>query len=193
MSSPFHSTCHMKSFKQIANVPSARPVSADEVLELHAARLLLLLKLCGVTKLGRIDGLTKLAKLDFFVRYPQAFNRVANHLDKKVTSATDLIESSMVRHHYGPWDKRYYQILPFLEARKLITVAKQNNTYTFELTNRGADFAAELGRKPEFAEQSEQMKRVKLVLGKKSGTALKNLIYEIFKSEVREKTLGEVI
>lgn len=183
----------MKSFQQLGNVPSARPVTADEVLELHAARLLLLLKLCGVTKQGRIDGLTKLAKLDFFVRYPQAFNRVADYLEKKVTSATEFIESSMIRHHYGPWDKRYYQILPFLEARKLIAVTKRDNTYSFELTDKGRDVAAELGERSEFAEQTEQMKRVKSVLGKKTGTALKNLIYEVFKTEVADKDLGEVI
>ena len=45
MPSPFYPACHMKSFQQLGNVPSARPVTADEVLELHAARLLLLLKL----------------------------------------------------------------------------------------------------------------------------------------------------
>jgi hypothetical protein len=183
----------MKSFQQLGNVPSARPVTADEVVELHASRLLLLLKLCGVTKQGRIDGLTKLAKLDFFVRYPQAFNRVANHLEKKVASATDIVESCMIRHHYGPWDKRYYQILPFLEARKLITVAKQDQTYSFELTDKGVQVANELGQRPEFAEQTEQMKRVKSVLGKKTGTTLKNLIYEVFKTEVADKALGEVI
>jgi len=183
----------MKSFQQIGTLSSARPVAADEVIELHAARLLLLLRLCGVTKQGRIDGLTKLAKLDFFVRYPKAFNRVANHLNEKVTSTTDMIESSMVRHHYGPWDKRYYQILPFLEARHLITVAKNNHTYAFALTDKGVLVAGELKGRSEFAELAEQMRRVKLVLGKKTGSALKNLIYEVFKTEVADKTLGEII
>lgn len=183
----------MKSFQQLGNIPSARPLTADEVIELHAARLLLLLKLCGVTKQGRIDGLTKLAKLDFFVRYPKAFDRVADHLEKKVTSATQIVESTMLRHHYGPWDKRYYQILPFLEARHLIAVTKRDQTYSFELTDEGVQVASKLGQRPEFAEQTEQMKRVKSVLGKKTGTALKNLIYEVFKTEVADKHLGEVI
>ena len=183
----------MKSFQHIGLVSSARSISADEVIELHAARLLLLLHLCGVTKRGRIDGLTKLAKLDFFVRYPQAFNRVADHLGDDVTAATNMIESNMVRHHYGPWDKRYYQILPFLEARQLITVTKQNHTYSFELTAIGMTAATKLAEKPEFAAQTEQMKRVKAVLGKKTGTALKNMIYEIFKTEVADKNLGDII
>jgi hypothetical protein len=154
----------MKSFQQIGTISSARPVTADEVIELHAARLLLLLRLCGVTKQGRIDGLTKLAKLDFFVRYPKAFTRVADYLNQKVTSATDMIESSMVRHHYGPWDKRYYQILPFLEARHLITVSKNNHAYAFALTEKGILVAGDLEGRPEFADQAEQMRRVKLVL-----------------------------
>lgn len=183
----------MRSFQQLGDVPSARPLTADEVLELHAARLLLLLKNCGVKKRGRIDGLTKLAKLDFFVRYPQAFDRVADHLQKKVTSATDVVESSMVRHHYGPWDKRYYQILPYLEARRLITVTKQDNTYSFELTDKGAEVAEELDKRAEFSTQTDQMRRVKSVLGKKTGSALKALIYEVFQTEVADKQLGEVI
>jgi DNA-binding PadR family transcriptional regulator len=193
MPASFHPARPMKSFQQIGNVPSARPFTADEVIELHAARLLLLLKMCGVTKRGRIDGLTKLAKLDYFVRYPQAFNRVTDHLLKNVTSATDIVESSMIRHHYGPWDKRYYQILPFLEARRLITVTKRDHTYCFELTDQGLQVARELGQRCQFNEQIEQMKRVKSVLGKKTGTGLKNLIYELFENEVANKPLGEVI
>jgi hypothetical protein len=45
----------------------------------------------------------------------------------------------------------------------------------------------------EFSILIEQMKKVKKVLGSKSGTALKNLIYEIFDIEVAQKPLDEVI
>ncbi len=62
----------MKSLKNINDLPAGVPLAADDLLEFHAARLLLLFKVCGVA--GRIDGLTKMAKLDFFVRYPQFFN-----------------------------------------------------------------------------------------------------------------------
>ncbi len=55
--------------------PAGLPLTADQITEFHAARLMLLLHLCGVK--NRIEGLTKLAKLDFFVRYPAFFLRAA--------------------------------------------------------------------------------------------------------------------
>jgi hypothetical protein len=64
----------MKSFNTLGASPAGLPVAADDLLEFHAARLLLLFKFCGKTNrnsgLPRIDGLTKMAKLDFFVRHP---------------------------------------------------------------------------------------------------------------------------
>jgi hypothetical protein len=37
------------------------------------------------------------------------------------------------------------------------------------------------------------MRRVKKAFGSKSGSYIKNKIYEIFKQEVEQKSLGEVI
>jgi len=39
----------------------------------------------------------------------------------------------------------------------------------------------------------QQIDAVKKVLGRKPGTELKNLIYKIFDTEVRNKKLGEII
>ncbi len=181
----------MKSLKNIASQPISVPLVADEITELHAARLLLLLRKCGTN--NRVAGLTKLAKLDFLVRYPLFLNRLAEHLKNQITSATSAVESAMIRHHYGPWDKRYYKVLPFLESRKLIKVSKQKTTYVFELTNEGKMLADTMTTRHEFADQLEQMKRVKKLVGKKSGTSLKNLIYEAFNTEIVKKPLGEVI
>jgi hypothetical protein len=58
----------MKSLNRLGARSVSLPLSADDIVEFHAARLLLLLSVCGVA--GRIDGLTKMAKLDFFARYP---------------------------------------------------------------------------------------------------------------------------
>jgi hypothetical protein len=55
----------------MGNAPVSLPLSADNIVEFHAARILLLISLCGTS--NRIDGLTKMAKLDFFVRYPNFF------------------------------------------------------------------------------------------------------------------------
>ena len=173
------------------------PLSADDIVEFHAARLLLLLNICGIS--GRIDGLTKFAKLDFFARYPEFFDTAraatspegANGLAQAGTDKA--VESAMVRHHYGPWDKRYYHVLAYLEAKSLITVTKAGKAYKIALTAIGRDRAKELGARPSFVPLVGRMREVKAAFGDKTGTFLKDLIYRIFDAEVGNRTLGEVI
>lgn len=181
----------MRTFDSAGSVSTSLPLAADGITELHAARLLLLLKHCGQE--GTVDGLTKLAKLDFFVRYPEFFNRLAEYLNKTTRSPSEEIESPMVRHHYGPWDKRYYQVLAFLEARGLIRVEKRGATYEFILTQLGEVRAEMISQSEAFAVLVQQMEAVRKVLGRKPGTELKNLIYKVFDAEVRDKKLGETI
>jgi len=186
----------MRSLRHLARFPSAIPVTADEILEFHAARLLLLIRLCGAKPQGgglpRIDGLTKMAKLDFFVRYPQFFDQIAAR-PRKEQSTLPNVESSMVRHHYGPWDKRYYHVLAYLESKRLISVERSGSSFVFSLTAQGQEAAEALSKKGAFDGLVRQMKAVKKVFGSKTGSKLKKLIYEAFQEEVAEKELGEVI
>lgn len=99
----------------------------------------------------------------------------------------------MVRFHYGPWDKRYYQVLAYLEGRELVTVSKDGNAFLFSLTPKGADLADQFRKAAPFGELVAQMKAVKKVLGAKSGSAIKTLIYKVFEKEVADKALGEAI
>ncbi len=181
----------MKSLANLSSEPAALSIAADDVLEFHAARLLLLFRICGVK--DAIDGLTKMAKLDFFVRYPQFFERVSAFLQKQPTNPSLFVESSMVRHHYGPWDKRYYHVLAYLEGRGLITVAKSGSAFQFQLTSAGKEAADALKEKVSFARLVQQMKAVKKELGPRSGSALKKIIYQVFQEEVADRNLGEVI
>ena len=71
----------------------------------------------------------------------------------------------MVRHHYGPWDKRYYHVLAYLEGRGLITVAKSGSAFQFQLTSAGKEAADALKEKVSFARLVQQMKAVKKELG----------------------------
>ena len=182
----------MKSIRNLGNYPAGRPLVSDEIVELHAARLLLLLHHCGTR--GRIDGLTKLAKLDFFVRYPAFFARACEALKTPVSGLPESSESAMVRHHYGPWDHRYYHVLAYLEGRGLVAVTKEGaKTHRFQHTPCGTAASKELAQEPSFRVIGELMKRVRAVLGKKPGSALKDLIYQLFVPEVAERKLGEVI
>ena len=181
----------MKSIQDLSKVPAGMSLLADDIIEFHAARILLLLGVCGVS--GRIEGLTKLAKLDFFVRYPDFFNKAAAAANESIRSASKIIESSMVRHHYGPWDKRYYEILSYLRSRGLIQITKENNTYIFQLTELGKKNANSLKKEVAYETLYAQMKCVKNIFGKKTGSTLKTMIYEVFQKEVTTRTLGEVI
>jgi len=177
--------------KELSKVPAGMSLLADDITEFHAARLLLLLGICGVS--GRIGGLTKLAKLDFFVRYPEFFNKAAAAANESIRSASKIVESSMVRYHYGPWDKRYYEIIAYLRSRGLIQITQENNTYIFQLTSLGKNKVKLLKTDLAYINLCEQMRRVKSAFGKKAGSALKNMIYEIFQEEVTKRTLDEVI
>jgi hypothetical protein len=182
----------MKSAAQIGKIPASTPLLADDILEFHAARLLLLLALCGTS--GKIEGLTKMAKLDFFVRYPDFFAELCEKIgENERQNSVISVESAMVRHHYGPWDRRYYQILAYLEGRGLITASQNGNSFTLALTPAGSGVSKTLQRNAAFADLCSQMTAVKRVLGRKSGTAIKNLIYKTFTKEVAEMPLGRTI
>jgi hypothetical protein len=181
----------MKSLQTLAARDKALPIAADEVTELHAARMLLLLKLCGSK--GRIEGLTKLAKLDFFCRYPEFFERAAAAIETEVKAMIDVNESPMIRHNYGPWDQRYYQLLPYLEARGLISVTQQGTGYSFSLTSKGTALAEGLAQELPFQNLRDHMQEVKKAFGQKNGSQLKKLIYKLFPDEVARRPRGEVI
>lgn len=181
----------MKSLGNLDDVTTARPLVADDLIELHAARLLLLFSICG--KKGRIEGLTKMAKLDFFARYPSFFIRACAHLNVDQAIPTSDSDPSMVRFHYGPWDRRYYHVLAYLEARELITVGKRNKTFVFQVTATGSQMADQFSRDEAYVEMTDQFRQINRVLGQLKGTELKNLIYTVFEEEVTQKKLGEVI
>ena len=181
----------MKSIYKLSDFPAGVSLLADSIIEFHAARLLLLIGLCGTR--DRLDGLTKLAKLDFFVRYPHFFNKVCGDFGESCQSTYNYVESSMIRHHYGPWDHRYYEILAYLRSRGLIQITKEGNTYKFKLTIMGKEHMKNLAKDQSYKELCDQMKQVKRVFGNKKGSTLKKMIYDIFQQEVTQKSLGDVI
>lgn len=182
----------MNSIRNLGALPAGRALISDDILEFHAARLLLVVRVCGIS--NRIDGLTKLAKLDFFVRYPAFFADACRALHEPVPEVGGAVEAPMVRYHYGPWDKRYYHVLAFLEGTRLLSVAPQpNGSYRFSLTEDGLQRANALLNAPAFAPLVAHMGSVKRVFGSKSGDTIKKLIYQLFDAEVALRLLGEVI
>lgn len=181
----------MNSIRMLGSQPASLPILADDILEFHAARLLLLFHVCGSK--NKIDGLTKMAKLDFFVRYPQFFAKACQQLGEGQGPGSKSVESAMVRYKYGPWDHRYYHILSYLEGARLIDVSRIGNAFRLELTPEGEEVANRIEKSSAFEELVDQMRRVKKALGSKSGSALKKIIYKTFSQEVASLGHGEII
>ena len=181
----------MKSIRNLSNQSASLPLMADDILEFHAGRLLLLFKICGVN--NRIEGLTKMAKLDFFVRYPEFFAVACKHLGKDHEGLPSPVESEMVRHHYGPWDRRYYHVLAYLEGRGLIEACQDGATIVLGLSTKGDEIAGQLSKQPAYEQLTSHMRSVKRVLGARKGASLKKMIYELFDEEVARLSMGEVI
>jgi hypothetical protein len=153
---------------------------------LHLGRLLVLLSaFVGKDGTGSVDGLTKLAKLDFLLRYPANLERAleargGRGLDAKVEDyERKSIESSMVRYRFGPWDFRYRRFLNTLVARGLASVSTEGRTIKIFLTSAGREATGELVRAPEFTAMANRARLLKRHCDL-SATNLMKFIYETF-------------
>ena len=186
----------MKSLRRLLKQNAGLPIMADDVLEFHAARLLLLIRYCGVrnrvTKDYRIQGLTKMAKLDFFIRYPAFFKEVTEITQERIT-ATCPPESPMIRYHYGPWDQRYYKVLAYLCAKGLVSISRDDSTVILSSTTEGNKAAERLAGEKSYASLLKHVNEVANAFKNKSGNSLKKLIYRVFEKEVGALSWGEVI
>ncbi|MCZ4498335.1 MAG: sle2 [Marmoricola sp.] len=129
-------------------------------LDAHTGRVLILLRYFGPTADKPLEGLTKLAKLDFLLRYPVFTERVlAARGDSWMlgTQPTEdeekAVESRMVRYKYGPWDDRYYPILGGLVGMGLVDLTKKGRTLVMCLTTEGASVASALAAEDEWTQE----------------------------------------
>jgi hypothetical protein len=121
--------------------------------ELHTARLLLLLNaFAGDDGAGAVEGLTKLAKLDFLLRYPVMLDRALKAKGRTVREVQleeheqQSVESEMVRYRFGPWDHRYREFLNILIAKGLAIVSVEGRTVVITLTPEGRTLAGQLAQ-----------------------------------------------
>ena len=152
-------------------------------LDAHTGRVLILLRHFGTTANKPLEGLTKLAKLDFLMRYPVFTDQLLRDLGTDWELGTEpsdseklAVESRMVRYKYGPWDDRYYPVLGTLVGLGLIAVGKKGRTLVMSLTDAGAELAADLANQEDW----EQVDRRASFLRRHfnvTGSRLKTLIY----------------
>jgi hypothetical protein len=151
----------------------------------HIARLLLLIAECKTGPLNSIDGLTKLAKLDFLLRYPACLQRALIAIGSLTpaefsTIETNSIESRMIRYRYGPWDKRYRRWLSLLSAKDLVVISKVGRTIHVRPTDKGIKVAAQFSENNNFVEIANRSKVISKTFSKMGGTKLKDMMYQTF-------------
>jgi len=174
----------------VVNRELFRPTAEGE------ARLLLLINAFSRQQEG-LQGRTKLAKLDFLLRYPEFLERalIAKGIDAdeaaEATSERNPVEQRMVRFRYGPWDPSYFSLLGSLIGRGLIEVIPYSRGLGYRATDNGKALARDLGTEPAFAQLARRSELLKRHFNQ-TGTTLKNMVYELF-PEVTDASWRELL
>lgn len=158
---------------------------AAEDLEHQQLRILLLIAMVADTPgTGRkLDGLTKLAKLDFIARYPELETQIAAFLPNDVppTSSTQPpppTSAPMIRYRYGPWDDRYYLVIGGLVGRGLIRYTRgRQGSVALMLTPQGRDMVQILESDDLWLPVASRYRDVAAAYGLNNGNQLKSAIY----------------
>ncbi|MBE9639156.1 hypothetical protein [Salipiger mangrovisoli] len=152
---------------------------------LHLARLLVLLRAFVKEDSSAIEGITKLAKLDFLLRYPAYFEMalIARGVRKErigiLEAERNTIESSMVRYRFGPWDHRYRKFLNILASKGLVTLRTSGRKISIDLTDVGLEVAGQIASDPDFKAMAVRADLLSRELNL-TATNLMNFIYETF-------------
>lgn len=140
----------------------------DQSQELHTARLLLLIHIFGEGSQGSpIEGLTKLAKLDFLLRYPVMLERALKTKNKSTREVhlenheRSSVESQMVRYRFGPWDHRYREFLNILVAKDLVSINLEGRKVVIGVTDKGRDNAVLLSQHDLFVQYVRRARLLK--------------------------------
>lgn len=158
-------------------------------LAYHQARILLLVTAVAAESghARKLDGLTKLAKLDFLVRYPALASVVLDalqdgnpklHLSESEISAPTEVQDPMVRYKFGPWDDRYYPVVGALVSRGLIRYVKgRQGSVALTTTTSGKKFVDTLKGDTLWRQTADRCEAIAHASVGLSGNALKELIY----------------
>ena len=156
------------------------------------ARLLLLIE--AFSRGSKVlEGRTKLAKLDFLLRYPTYCARALQIRRPGLVDATEGpepdLESRMVRYRFGPWDPAYYALLGRLIGKGLVRPAPFAHGIGYRATDKGRAIAVAMRGEPAWLETAERIKLLRQHFDL-SGAYLMKFIYEHF-PEVTRATWGQ--
>jgi hypothetical protein len=168
----------MSIFLTISNIEN------DE--NLHLGRLLILLE-AFKNKSAKIDSFSKLAELDFLLRYPVYLERAipARGKSSKVSNVdvTDYerysIESMTVAYNHRPWDDQYRRFIKILLAKNLIYIEIDEKKFHFSLTTKGHEIASCLSRMDAYSTVEKRVIILKKDFNLSSDKLIK-FLYETF-------------
>jgi hypothetical protein len=159
-----------------------RPEQFQPTLDGEGRLLLLIAAFSAGSRV--LEGRTKLAKLDFFLRYP-AFLRRAMEIRRPGLGpdpgsvVQQDIEGAMVRYRYGPWDPSYFALLGRLMGKGLVQPVPFARGLGYRATEAGRAVAATLAEEPAWVETASRV----ALLNKHfdlSGTSLTKFVYDHF-------------
>jgi len=165
---------------------AALAAAIENTDEFHLARLLVLIRANAKRSDKPVNGIMKLAKLDFLLRYPSCLRRALLALGRKSAAESipederNTIEARMVRFRFGPWDKRYRRWIGLLVAKGLAQTYLQGKTVNIALTESGKRVAEELAELPDFKSLADRSALIATALGDFGGSRLKEFIYRVF-------------
>lgn len=158
----------------------------DQSPALHMARLLLILDAFAEDSQGEaMEGLTKLAKLDFLLRYPVVLRRAleAKGYSTRAIRLADheslSVESEMARYRFDPWDHRYRTLLSILVSKGLVSVSVEGRKVIIALTSAGRSTASQLAVHELFEQYSQRARLLKKHFNM-TAIRLMRLIYDTF-------------
>jgi len=177
-------------------IQSTIKVESDD--NYHLVRLIILLKAIGGGRNKPINGLTKLAKFDFLLRYPNCLERALEAINKDASEAEiedfekETIETKMIRFRYGPWDPRYRRWIAVLVSKGLAMTYIKGRTVYIQLTESGQTLGKELWGNDTFKSLAIRAEMIAKPFKNYSSTKLKNFIYDVF-PEIINMKWGEAI
>jgi len=154
--------------------------------EFHLARLLLLLKAAAGRSDKPVQGIMKLAKMDFLLRYPNCLVRALKAVGKEALAQEipeeerNTIEARMIRFRFGPWDSRYRRWIGLLVAKGLAHTYLEGRTVNVKLTDAGVNVASHIAELDEYRSLAHRSQMVSSAVGSFPATKLKDFVYQVF-------------
>lgn len=165
--------------------------------ELNLSRMLILLGVFAGKNNRSINGITKVVKLDFLLRYPLYLDRALKAKGKD-SGKIELkeyeklsVESKMIRYKYGPWDPKYHKYFNILAAKGILTIFLQKRTVKINLTDKGLKIYRILSEQGIYQDYEKRSRILKMNFNQ-SGRVLTDFIYDNF-PEIVSLNMGEII